>query len=200
MTGARAMFSRAPTPLHRSRREPLRFLVIDRWASSEAYVDFLEGHRAEYERRNRATRRLYRQESVIGRFEPVIPPAGLTVERHPGTYAVCRLDRDAPVPDWAEDTELCSITRTADEPSVVCPDGAVSEDVVAEGGWRCLRVAGPFDFRPNRHRRRLEDASGRWRHTSDDQRDLRHRLHAHPSGAADRAIAALTSPGHRVVD
>ena len=49
--------------------------------------------------RNRATRTLYRQESVIGRFEPVTPPAGLTVERHPATHAVCRLDRDAPVPD-----------------------------------------------------------------------------------------------------
>jgi hypothetical protein len=155
----------------------LRFLVIDRWASSEAYVDFLEGHRAEYERRNRATRRLYRQESVIGRFEPVIPPAGLTVERHPGTYAVCRLDRDAPVPDWAEDTELCSITRTADEPSVVCPDGAVSEDVVAEGGWRCSRVAGPLVFGLTGIAAALTTplAAG-------GIPVMRHRLPAHPSG------------------
>jgi hypothetical protein len=77
-------------------------------------------------------------------FRAVIPPAGLTVERHPGTYAVCPLDREAAVPDWAEHTKLCSIMRTADEPSVVCPDGAVPEDVVAEGGWRCSRVAGPL--------------------------------------------------------
>lgn len=35
-----------------------------------------------------------------------------------------------------------SITRTADELSVVCRQDAVPEGVVCQRGWRCLRVAG----------------------------------------------------------
>jgi uncharacterized protein len=124
----------------------LRFLVIDCWASSEAYVDLPGGAPSPVRAPQPSDPDVLRQESVIGRFDPVIPPAGLTVECHHGTRAVWRLDRAASVPDWAQDTELCSITRTADELSVVWPDGAVPEDVVAQGRWRCLRVAGPLDF------------------------------------------------------
>ena len=39
-----------------------------------------------------------------------------------------------------------SVTRTADELSVVCPQEAVPEGVRCEPGWRCLRVVGPLDF------------------------------------------------------
>ena len=39
-----------------------------------------------------------------------------------------------------------SITRTEDELSVVCPEEAVPEDEHSEGGWRVLRLEGPFEF------------------------------------------------------
>jgi hypothetical protein len=39
-----------------------------------------------------------------------------------------------------------SITRTADELSVVCPQAVVPEGVECERGWRCLRVAGTVPF------------------------------------------------------
>ena len=42
-----------------------------------------------------------------------------------GTLAVCRLDSDAPMPPWATAGDLFSITRTADELSVVCRQEAV---------------------------------------------------------------------------
>jgi hypothetical protein len=60
-------------------------------------------------------------------------------------FAVCRLRADAPSPAWATG-ELVSITRTADELSVVCRDDAVPEGVRREAGWRCLRVDGTLDL------------------------------------------------------
>ncbi|MDQ5824640.1 MAG: ACT domain-containing protein [Chloroflexota bacterium] len=70
----------------------------------------------------------------------------LTLAVLPGTYAVCRLDGGVAVPEWATSGSFCSVTRTADELSVVCEQGAAPEGVLCEGGWRCLRVQGPLDF------------------------------------------------------
>jgi hypothetical protein len=63
-----------------------------------------------------------------------------------GTFAVCRLEADAPIPPWATAGLFFSITHTADELSVVCRQDAVPEGVVCERGWRCLRVVGTVPF------------------------------------------------------
>lgn len=63
----------------------------------------------------------------------------------PDTYAVCRLPADAQAPDWANDG-FVSITRTAEELSVVCREGDVPCDVQAERGWRCFHLLGPIAF------------------------------------------------------
>jgi hypothetical protein len=63
-----------------------------------------------------------------------------------GTFAVCKLGSGSPVPSWAATRPLFSITRTADELSVVCDQDAVPEGVTCERGWRCLRVAGAMPF------------------------------------------------------
>jgi hypothetical protein len=60
--------------------------------------------------------------------------------------AVCRLGGADPIPGWAMQGALFSITRTAEELSVVCPEGLVPADVRAERGWRALRVAGVIEF------------------------------------------------------
>ncbi len=60
-------------------------------------------------------------------------------------FAVCRLDPQAAVPPWAWGEELTSITRTAEELSVVCPFDAVPEGVRALGPYAALAVAGPLD-------------------------------------------------------
>lgn len=62
-----------------------------------------------------------------------------------GTFAVCRLGKSAAVPAWAAG-DFLSVTRTAEELSVVCPEAAVPEGVRCERGWRCLRVAGTVPF------------------------------------------------------
>ncbi|HEY1859558.1 MAG TPA: ACT domain-containing protein [Gemmataceae bacterium] len=64
----------------------------------------------------------------------------------PELYAVCRLDAGASVPPWAIAGSICSITRTAEELSVVCAQDAVPDGVVCERGMRCLRVGGTIPF------------------------------------------------------
>jgi hypothetical protein len=62
----------------------------------------------------------------------------------PGRFAVCRLDRDAPVPPWATGDALLSLTRTGDELSLVCAEDAVPAGTRAQRGFRCLKLLGPF--------------------------------------------------------
>jgi hypothetical protein len=64
----------------------------------------------------------------------------------PERLAVCRLPADAPLPAWAMTGPWSSITRTADELSIVCREREAPGDVIAERGWRALKVAGPLDF------------------------------------------------------
>jgi hypothetical protein len=64
----------------------------------------------------------------------------------PGPYAIVRLAPDAPVPTWATRGEFTSITRTADELSVVCPSDNLPQDVQSPHRWICLKLQGPFPF------------------------------------------------------
>jgi hypothetical protein len=64
----------------------------------------------------------------------------------PDLYAVCRLDARASVPTWAIAGSFFSITRSAEELSIVCSQDAVPDGVHSERGWRCLRVAGTMPF------------------------------------------------------
>lgn len=63
-----------------------------------------------------------------------------------GSFAVCKLPTGSPIPPWATAGDLFSVTRTADELSVVCRQEAVPDGVVSEKDWRCLRVAGSMPF------------------------------------------------------
>lgn len=63
-----------------------------------------------------------------------------------GTFTVCKLAADTPIPPWATAGHFFSITRTSDELSVVIPQEAVPEGITGERGWRCLRVAGTIPF------------------------------------------------------
>ncbi len=70
----------------------------------------------------------------------------LNLELVPGSYAVCRLGADAPLPAWAAAGPFVSLTRTDAELSVVCPQERVPAEVRSEPDWRCLRVKGPLGF------------------------------------------------------
>jgi len=75
---------------------------------------------------------------------PITHQLALTVL--PDIIAVCKLDAGDAVPAWATTGQFFSITRTAEELSVVCPQNFVPDGVRCERGWRCLRVVGTMDF------------------------------------------------------
>ncbi len=63
-----------------------------------------------------------------------------------GSFAVCKLPTGSPIPPWATTGDFFSVTRTADELSVVCRQETVPEGVVCERDWLCLRVGGSMPF------------------------------------------------------
>lgn len=62
------------------------------------------------------------------------------------TYAISRLARAEPIPDWADGPGFVSISRTQDELSIVCAADRVPAEVQQDGGWQCLKLQGPFAF------------------------------------------------------
>jgi hypothetical protein len=74
------------------------------------------------------------------------PKHQLKFRQLPGSYAIVRLAPDATVPDWATQGDFNSITRTADELSIVCPAANLPADVHSPHRWICLKLEGPFPF------------------------------------------------------
>jgi hypothetical protein len=64
----------------------------------------------------------------------------------PDLYAIVRLAPGAAVPDWATKGDFTSITRTAEELSVVCPAENLPADVNSSHHWICFKLEGPFPF------------------------------------------------------
>jgi hypothetical protein len=73
-------------------------------------------------------------------------PPNLKFRQLQGRYAVVRLAPHAPVPAWAGKGDFTSITRTADELSIVCRSDQLPEDLDAGLRWICLKLEGPFPF------------------------------------------------------
>jgi hypothetical protein len=70
----------------------------------------------------------------------------LTLQLLPDEFAVCRLPASARVPGWAESAIFNSVTRTADELSIITPAAQIPAGVRHEAGWRVLKFQGPFAF------------------------------------------------------
>ena len=71
-------------------------------------------------------------------------PHTLTLEY--GDFAVLKLAPDAPIPTWLPTTHFWTVTRAADELSIICPTEAVPYGTRFDGDWRLLRMEGPFAF------------------------------------------------------
>jgi len=63
-----------------------------------------------------------------------------------GRFAVARLDASAPLPAAPSTAALWSVTRTADELSLVCDEQQVPAGARAERGWRVFALQGPIPF------------------------------------------------------
>jgi hypothetical protein len=70
----------------------------------------------------------------------------LTFRLIPGPFAVCRLPSKAPVPEWAWSGPFTSVTRAADELSIVCLADNLPADLASKHHWMCFKLEGPFAF------------------------------------------------------
>jgi len=70
----------------------------------------------------------------------------LTLKILPDKLSVCRLPADADPPRIEPAGNFFSMTRTADEWSMVVSSAHVQPAWEAEPGWRCLELVGTFDF------------------------------------------------------
>ncbi len=70
----------------------------------------------------------------------------ITLRELVGSYAIARLEAAAPIPAWADGDGFVSISRTADELSIVCREERVPSDVKQDDGWTCHQFQGPFAF------------------------------------------------------
>jgi len=70
----------------------------------------------------------------------------LTIVIYRKAYAICRLGPDAPMPAWAGGVRFLSITRTANELSIVCEEELVPTDVHAERNRRLMQIEGTMPF------------------------------------------------------
>lgn len=63
------------------------------------------------------------------------------------SFVVCRFAADAPAPVAPGRAALWSLTRTADELSLVCDEAAAPAGAAGiERGWRAIQVEGPIPF------------------------------------------------------
>jgi uncharacterized protein len=63
-----------------------------------------------------------------------------------GNFVICRLAAADPIPQWTTEGIFTSVTRTADELSIVCPAKNVPQQYKSEIAWTCLKIEGPFAF------------------------------------------------------
>jgi hypothetical protein len=63
-----------------------------------------------------------------------------------GPYAIVRLAGDTAIPAWATRGDLTSITRTADELSIVCRAENLPREIPSPQRWQCFKLEGPFPF------------------------------------------------------
>ena|SRR5437016_10247519 len=64
----------------------------------------------------------------------------------PDRFAICRLSPDSAIPPWANQGAFVSITRTADELSIICAAANVPADLNVEREWICFKLEGPIPF------------------------------------------------------
>src|SRR5271169_2495423 len=62
----------------------------------------------------------------------------------PEIFAIVGLSPSAGIPGWATQGSFFSVTRTPDELSIVVEETFVPPGVQSQGGWRVMKVHGPF--------------------------------------------------------
>ncbi len=64
----------------------------------------------------------------------------------PEKLGICHFAKNSQIPDWAKDISFCSITRTKDELSIVCPQDKIPGGVLVEKDWRAFKLESVSDL------------------------------------------------------
>lgn len=70
----------------------------------------------------------------------------LTMKLLKEKYGVCRLDKTEVIPEWSKNSNFFSITKTADELSIVCAQDNIPNDVKCEKDWRIFKNSRTIRF------------------------------------------------------
>ncbi|HKW57871.1 MAG TPA: ACT domain-containing protein [Candidatus Acidoferrum sp.] len=71
-------------------------------------------------------------------------PRQLRLSLLPCAYGIVRFPPTAEIPPWAAAGPFFSVTRTADELSIVAEETVIPARVQVQTGWRAIKVHGPF--------------------------------------------------------
>ncbi|HTY92232.1 MAG TPA: ACT domain-containing protein [Methanocella sp.] len=64
-----------------------------------------------------------------------------------GKFAICRLEKSSPIPDWLKESTFCTISRTYNELSFVCSQESIPDCIKCDRDWKCFQVEGPIPFK-----------------------------------------------------
>ncbi len=70
----------------------------------------------------------------------------LQFEVLPKRFAVCQLDMEKPLPNWLFSSSFYTVSKTADELSVVCEEDLVQGEILKSVGWRLLKINAILDL------------------------------------------------------
>lgn len=64
----------------------------------------------------------------------------------PGEYSLCRLSSNESIPSWVFASAFYTISKSADELSIIAESGFVPADIKAESGWQILKIEQTLDL------------------------------------------------------
>lgn len=64
----------------------------------------------------------------------------------PGQFAVCQLQQDELLPAWVYQSSFYTISKTADELSIVCEEHLVKGEIQKSVGWKLLKINAVLDL------------------------------------------------------
>ena len=64
------------------------------------------------------------------------------------TFSIYRLNKDSAIPDWLDESDFYSVTKTGEEMSIVCKqvDNLSDDRIKSDKNWRIIKINGPFDL------------------------------------------------------
>ena len=80
-------------------------------------------------------------------YEKKLEQPNLVLTLREETFNIHRLASDSSLPEAISECDFYSLSKTDDELSLVCPEHLAVKSETHSPDWKCLKVAGPLDFK-----------------------------------------------------